>query len=76
MELLIEVTTGYVALSFMDGYSGYNRTKTHPDDETMMAFQSPKGVLYYQVMRFGLENAGPTYTELRQSSLRNCLEVR
>lgn len=25
MELLIDATTGYEALTFMDGYSGYNQ---------------------------------------------------
>lgn len=32
MELLIEATTGYDALSFMDGYSEYNQIKTNPDN--------------------------------------------
>lgn len=32
MELLIDLTTSYEALSFMDEYSGYNQVKMHPDD--------------------------------------------
>lgn len=61
MEFLIDVTTGYETLSFMDEYSGYNQIKMHPDDAEITAFRSPKRVFYYQVMPFVLKNAGATY---------------
>nr|XP_011465143.1 PREDICTED: uncharacterized protein LOC101299390 [Fragaria vesca subsp. vesca] len=60
-ELLVDATTGYSALSFMDGFSGYNQIKMAPEDEELTAFRTPKGVYCYTVMSFGLKNAGATY---------------
>lgn len=54
MELLINATTSYEALSFMDAYLVYNQMKMHPEDEEMTVIRSPKRVSCYQVMRFDL----------------------
>lgn len=32
MEFLIEEKTSYEALSFIEGYSGYNQKKKYPED--------------------------------------------
>src|SRR3954469_327727 len=48
-------------MSFMDGFSGYNQIKMHPNDERHTAFRTPLGVFCYTVMPFGLKNAGATY---------------
>ena len=45
----------------MDGFSGYNQIKMHPEDEKHTAFRTPLGVYCYTVMPFGLKNAGATY---------------
>ncbi|XP_058221013.1 uncharacterized protein LOC131331161 [Rhododendron vialii] len=60
-ELLVDATTGYETLSFMDGYSGYNQIRMAPEDEELTAFRSPKEIFCYTVMPFGLKNAGATY---------------
>jgi hypothetical protein len=60
-EMVVDATTGYGALSFMDGSSGYNQIKMDPQDAFDMAFRTPKGNFYYTVMTFGLKNAGMTY---------------
>ena len=60
-ELLVDATTGFGALSFMDGFSGYNQIKMAPEDEELTAFRTPRGVYCYTVMPFGLKNAGATY---------------
>ncbi|XP_058202937.1 uncharacterized protein LOC131317399 [Rhododendron vialii] len=60
-ELLVDATTGYEILSFMDGYSGYNQIRMAPEDEELAAFRSLKGIFCYIVMPFGLKNAGATY---------------
>ncbi|KAH6764944.1 hypothetical protein C2S51_016193 [Perilla frutescens var. frutescens] len=56
-ELMIDATTGYEALSFMDGSSGYNQIRMSPEDEELTAFRTPKGIYCYTVMPFGLKNA-------------------
>lgn len=53
-ELLVDATTGFDALSFMDGFSGYNQIKMAPEDEELTAFRTPKGIFCYTVMPFGL----------------------
>ena len=59
-EMLIDSVTGYGALSFMDGFSGYNQIKMDEKDVIDTAFRTPKGNYYYIVMPFGLKNAGAT----------------
>ena len=60
-ELMVDVTTGHEALSFMDGSSGYNQIRMVPKDEELTAFRTPKGIYCYKVMLFGLKIAGAMY---------------
>nr|AAK92670.1 putative gag-pol precursor [Oryza sativa Japonica Group] len=46
-EMVVDSTTGYGALSFMDGSSGYNQIKMDPRDAIDTAFRTPKGNFYY-----------------------------
>ena len=77
-ELLIDATTGFGALSFMDGFSGYNQIKMAPEDEELTAFKTPKGIYCYTIMPFGLKNAGATYqrtmTNIFNDILHNTVE--
>ena len=66
-ELMIDATTGYEAISFMDGSSGYNQICMSPKDEELTAFRTPKGIYCYKVMPFGLKNAGATYQRAMQN---------
>ena len=47
--------------SFMDGFFGYNQIRIAPEDQSKTAFLTTWGVFCYQVMPFGLKNAGATY---------------
>jgi hypothetical protein len=60
---------GCARLSFLDAYSVYNQIKLKKEDKEKTAFITPYGVFCYQVMPFGLKNAGATY----QSMMQNCL---
>lgn len=60
-ELLVDTTTGYEALSFMDGYLGYNQIQMALEDEEATAFYTANRIFYYKVISFGLKNAGATY---------------
>jgi hypothetical protein len=60
-EMVVDATTGYGAMSFMDRSSGYNQIKMNEHDAMDTAFHTPKGNFYYTVMPFGLKNAGATY---------------
>jgi hypothetical protein len=60
---------GCARLSFLDAYCGYNQIKLKKEDEEKIAFITPYRVFCYQVMPFGLKNAGATY----QRMMQNCL---
>jgi dsDNA-binding SOS-regulon protein len=70
IDQIIDSTAGCARLSFLDAYSGYNQIKLKKEDEEKKAFITPYGVFCYQVMPFGLKNAGATY----QRMMQNCLE--
>jgi len=59
-KLLVHDTMGFGALSFMDGFSGYNQIKMDLKNEDLTAFRAPQGIYYYTVMLFGLKNIGAT----------------
>jgi hypothetical protein len=60
---------GYTRFSFLDAYSGYNKIKLNVEDREK-TLVTPYGVHCYQVMPFGLKNAGATYQRMMQSWLR------
>jgi hypothetical protein len=68
-QQIIDSTAGCERFSFLDAYSGYNQIKLKKEDEEKTAFITPYGVFCYQVMPFGLKNAGATY----QRMMPNCL---
>lgn len=61
INLLIDESSGYWVLSFMDAYSGYNQIKMDPLDASKTAFMSNQGNYYYNAMPLGLKNIGATY---------------
>ncbi|KAI5333950.1 hypothetical protein L3X38_024082 [Prunus dulcis] len=58
IDQLVDATAGHELLSFMDAYSGYNQIFMHPPDSEHTAFITDKGLYCYNVMPFGLKNAG------------------
>ncbi|XP_019055976.1 PREDICTED: uncharacterized protein LOC109115882 [Nelumbo nucifera] len=62
IDHLVNTTTVYELLSFMDAFSGYNQIKMHPSDEEKTPFITEHDTYYYyKVMPFGLKNVGATY---------------
>ena len=41
-KIMVNATAGHVALSFMDGFSGYNQNRMAPKDKDLTAFRTPK----------------------------------
>jgi hypothetical protein len=68
---IIDSMAGCARLSFLDAYSGYNQIKLKKEDEENTAFITPYSVFCYQVMPFGLKNAGTTYQRMMQNCLRS-----
>jgi hypothetical protein len=61
IDQIIDDCADHEALSFMDGFSGYNQIQIHPADQYKTAFITPWGTFSYRVMPFGLKNAGATF---------------
>jgi hypothetical protein len=61
IDQIIDDCAGHEALSFMDGFSGYNQIQIHPADQYKTAFITPWGTFAYRVMPFGLKNASATF---------------
>ena len=64
IDQLVDSTTGHKLLTFMDAFSGYNQIQMAEEDQEKTAFITSQGLYYYQVMSFGLKNAGATYQRL------------
>ena len=64
IDMLVDAAAGHELLSFMDAFSGYNQILMHPDNQEKMAFITERGIFCYNVMPFGLKNAGATYQRL------------
>ncbi|XP_070015021.1 uncharacterized protein [Nicotiana sylvestris] len=47
-ELMIDTTTGYEAMSFMDSSSGYNQIRMAPKYEKLTTLRTPKGIYCYK----------------------------
>ena len=52
IDVMIDNTCGFERISFMDGFSGYNQIKMHPEDEKHTSFRTPLGIDCYTVMPF------------------------
>jgi ribonuclease HI len=61
IDTLVDNTATNVVFSFMDRFSGYNQIKMAEEDKSKTAFVTHWGTFVYDVMPFGLKNAGATY---------------
>ena len=64
IDKLVDNSSGFKLLSFMDAYSGYNQIPMSKGDKKFTAFMTESGNYYYNVMSFGLKNAGATYQRM------------
>ena len=61
IDTLVDYTANHSLFSFMDGFSGYNQIRIAPEDIEKTTFLTMWGTFCYNVMLFGLKNAGATY---------------
>ncbi|KAL2237388.1 UNVERIFIED_CONTAM: Retrovirus-related Pol polyprotein from transposon [Sesamum indicum] len=64
IDLLVDSMAGCALFSMMDAYQGYHQIFMAKEDAEKTAFVTEKGVYCYNVMPFGLKNAGATYQRL------------
>ncbi|XP_070050052.1 uncharacterized protein [Nicotiana tomentosiformis] len=63
-ELIIDATTGYEAMSFMGGSSGYNQIRMAPKDEELTAFCTPMAIKGQTLADFLVDHPIPDDWEL------------
>ncbi|GAU30613.1 hypothetical protein TSUD_62330 [Trifolium subterraneum] len=71
IDKLVDNSSEFKLLSFMDAYSGYNQIKMAEIDKKKIAFMTETGNYYYNVMPFGLKNAGATYQRMMNKVFHN-----
>lgn len=63
----------------MDTYLGYSQIKMRKEDEEVTSFIMEQGMFCFQIMPFGLKNAGATFQRLMdktfKSQIRSNLKV-
>ncbi|KAL2246834.1 UNVERIFIED_CONTAM: Retrovirus-related Pol polyprotein from transposon [Sesamum indicum] len=64
IDVLVDSTAGYKTFSMMNAYQGYHQIFMAPEDRIKTSFVTDRGIYCYNVMPFGLKNAGATYQRL------------
>ncbi|PKA59789.1 RNA-directed DNA polymerase like [Apostasia shenzhenica] len=64
IDTMIDRTFGYEVMSFLDVFSGYHQIQMAREDEEKTVFITDFGTYCYNVMPFGLKNAGATYQRM------------
>ena len=73
IDKIVEASVGHGMLSFLDTFSGYHQIPMHPPCSEKTAFITLYGLLYYNVMLFGLKSVGATYQRLVTKMFRPLL---
>jgi hypothetical protein len=71
IDKLVDSSFGYKLLFFMDAYSGYNQIPMDKNDRRHTTFMTEGANYIYNVIRFGLRNAGATYQRMMNIVFKN-----
>ena len=79
IDPIVDAIARHDILSFLEAFSRYHQIPMHPPEVKKTTFISPHGLYYYNVMSFGLKNAGATYqrmvTRIFRSLIGKSMEV-
>ena len=70
IDQLVDATYGHPRMSFLDAFQGYHQIALAPEDREKIACISPNANYHYNVMPFGLKNAGATYQRMMTRMFR------
>ena len=73
IDQIVDASAGHGMLSFLDAFSGYHHIPMYSPDAEKTSFITPHGLFCYNVMPFGLKNAGATYQRLVTKMFRPLL---
>ena len=79
IDQIMDATTGHNILLFPDAFSRYHQIPMHSPDVEKTTFITPHKLYCYNVMPFGLKNAGSTYqrmvTKIFQPFIGKSMEI-
>ena len=61
IDQIVDFAAGHGILSLLDAFFRYHQIPMHSSDAEKMTFITSHRLYYYNVMPFGLKNAGATY---------------
>lgn len=61
IDIIVDLSAGHEMFSLMDGFLGYNQIRIAPEDQEKTTFTCTWETYCWNVMSFGLKNAGTTY---------------
>ena len=64
MDNVLDTVACHEYYSFLDGFSGYNHIRMHPEDQEKTTFVTEWGVFVAEVMMFGLKMAPATFQRI------------
>ena len=64
IDQIVDAIARHGIMSFLDAFFGYHQISMHPPDAEKTTFITPHGLYCYNVMAFGLKNAGATYQRM------------
>ena len=73
IDQIVDASAEHGMLSFLDAFLGYHQIPMHSPDAEKTSFITPHGLYCYNVMPFGLKNAGATYQRLVTKMFRSLL---
>ncbi|KAL2237948.1 UNVERIFIED_CONTAM: Retrovirus-related Pol polyprotein from transposon gypsy [Sesamum indicum] len=73
IDVLVDSTAGFELFSRMDAYQGYHQIFMAEEDRDKTSFITNDGIFCYNVMLFGLKNAGATYQRLVNKMFRDMI---
>ncbi|KAL2250108.1 UNVERIFIED_CONTAM: Retrovirus-related Pol polyprotein from transposon 17.6 [Sesamum indicum] len=73
IDTMVDSTAGFELFSMMDAYQGYHQIRMAEEDRDKTSFVMEKGIYCYNMMPFGLKNAGATYQRLVNKMFGNLL---
>ncbi|KAL2247804.1 UNVERIFIED_CONTAM: Retrovirus-related Pol polyprotein from transposon [Sesamum indicum] len=74
IDTKVDSTAGFELFSMMDAYQGYHQIQMAEEDRDKTSFITDKGIYCYNMMPFGLKNAGATYQRLVNKMFGDLLE--
>ena len=74
-DSVLDVVASHECYNFLDGFSGYNQIRMHPDDQEKMAFVTEWGVFVAKVMMFSLKTTPTTFQRIITEIFNEYIQV-